>query len=67
MSAICDRQCWNGMGSTVVAMANATRSAQPYRNPSDAGRHPLTAHATEYDLSERVESRESALPPHADL
>jgi CheY-like chemotaxis protein len=50
-----------------VAVANVTRSAQPYRNPSNAGRDPLIAHATEYDLSERVESREAALPPHADL
>jgi len=39
----------------------------PYRNPSSAVRDPLIAHATEYDLSERVESREAALPPHADL
>jgi CheY-like chemotaxis protein len=48
-----------------VAVANVTRSA--HRNPSNAGRDPLIAHATEYDLSERVESREAALPPHADL
>ena len=54
-------------GFEVVAAANVTRCAPPYRNPSSAGRDPLIAHATEYDLSERVESREAALPPHADL
>ena len=54
-------------GFEVVAVANVTRRALPYRNPSNAVRDPLIAHATEYDLSERVESREAALPPHADL
>ncbi len=50
-------------GFEVVAVANVTLCAPPYCNPSSAGRDPFIAHATEYDLSERVESREARATP----